>query len=122
MIILMAAPTGDSVLSIACVVAVALIGFSVTQAIGRLVDRINAINVRVGDLALRVDGDIDEVYGDLQDHKTRCHVDTNAVLTKQVQTNEKEIASLRRYTHWIGNCLQVLFQKVPGAEIPPRND
>lgn len=114
--------SGDSLVSAACVVVVGVIGWAVRASIGRITDSVNVVDRRVSDLSLRLDSEVDEVCGDLQDHKVRCHADSNAVIASKVRTSEKEIESLRKFAHWTANCLQVLFQKTPGAHIPPRND
>lgn len=114
--------SGDSIFSAACVVVIGVIGWAVRQSIGRITDSVIVVDRRVTELSDRFDAEVDEVCGDLQDHKVRCHADSNAVIASRVSTAEKEIASLRKFAHWTANCLQVLFQKTPGAAVPPRND
>lgn len=111
-----------TLVSIGAVVFMSLVGFGVIQAIGRLVDKVNVVDARVSELKIDLQDQIDEVCGDVQDHKIRCHVDSNAVITTRLATHDSEISRMRRWSHWIDNCVHVLFQKVPSAHIPPRVD
>lgn len=120
--------SGDVIVSTVAVAVMGLIAYSVRtfttsvkDSIAALRDQIAAMIATITELKRDTESDIDEVAGELKDHKVRCHATSNAVLEAQVTVMEKEITSLRKFCHWVSVCLTFLFTKA-NHDLPPRQD
>lgn len=89
------------VVPVVCLIIFGLLSYSISQTMGRVHDRIGAVDMKI------------------RDHIETCGDVDKKVLDAGMKDMRLEVYRLRDFVHWLGNCIMIIAAKFD-VKLPQR--